>query len=163
MNKIGLICVTHDPAGKNTNLVKKLDSSLNEVYQDMYITVSEETNKELKDKLVESGFKIKVIPKKGAAHARREVLKFGLKGSNQYFHYCDFDRLLTWADRYGNELKSIVAEIPDNDYLILGRTKRAFNTHPIEWVETEKITNKIFSLELGQEADVTAGSCGFSR
>jgi hypothetical protein len=75
MNKIGLICVTHDPVGKNGNLVKKLGSSLNEVYQDMYITVSEETNKELIDKLGESGFKIKVIPKKGAAHARREVLR----------------------------------------------------------------------------------------
>lgn len=163
MNNIGLICVTHDPTGKNVNLVKKLGSSLNEVYQDMYITVSDETNKELIDKLGESGFKIKVIPKKGAAHARREVLKFGITGSNQNFHYCDFDRLLTWADRYGNELKSIVAEIPNNDYLILGRTERALNTHPIEWVETEKITNKIFSFELGQEADVTAGSCGFSR
>lgn len=163
MNNIGLICVTHDPVGKNTNLINKLGSSLNEIYQDIYITVSEETNKDLIDKLEENGFKIKVIPKKGAAHARREVLKFGLTGSNQYFHYCDFDRLLTWADRYGNELKSIVAEIPNSDYLILGRTERAFNTHPIEWVETEKITNKIFSLELGLEADITAGSCGFSR
>lgn len=163
MNNVGLICVTHDPAGKNINLVNKLGPFLNEIYHDMYITVSEETNKVLTDELEKNGFNIKVIPKKGAAHARREVLKFGLTGSNHYFHYCDFDRLLTWADRYGNELKSIVDEILGHDYLILGRTERAFNTHPIEWVETEKITNKVFSLELGQEADVTAGSCGFSR
>jgi hypothetical protein len=70
MNNMGLICVTHDPTGKNINLVKKFGPLLNKIY---------------------------------------------------------------------------------------------FNTHPIEWVETEKITNKIFSLELGQEADVTAGSSGFSR
>ena len=163
MNNVGLICVTHDPVGKNISLVNKFRPYLNEIYHDMYITVSEETNKGLQDELEKNGFKIKVIPKKGAAHARREVLKLGLTGSNHYFHYCDFDRLLTWAERYGNELKSIVDEIPCHDYLILGRTERAFNTHPIEWVETEKITNKIFSLELGQEADVTAGSCGFSR
>lgn len=163
MGNVGLICVTHDPDGKNISLVNKFGSYLNEIYHDMYITVSEESNKGLPDELEKYGFKIKVIPKKGAAHARREVLKFGLTGSNHYFHYCDFDRLLTWADRYGNELKSIVNEIPNHDYLIIGRTERAFNTHPIEWVETEKITNKIFSLELEQEADVTAGSCGFSR
>lgn len=160
---MGLICVTHDPTGKNINLVKKFGPLLNKIYKDMFITVSEETDKDFISQLENNKFNTKIIPKKGAAHARREVLKFGLTGSNQYFHYCDFDRLLTWADRYGNELKNIVNEIPNHDYLILGRTERAFNTHPIEWVETEKITNKIFSLELGQEADVTAGSSGFSR
>lgn len=36
-------------------------------------------------------------------------------------------------------------------------------THPEEWVETEKITNKICSIELGQVVDITAGSCSFSR
>lgn len=37
------------------------------------------------------------------------------------------------------------------------------NTHPEEWVQTEKITNKICSIELGQKVDLTAGSCSFSR
>lgn len=44
MNNIGLICVTHDPAGGNTNLVKKLGPLLNKIYNDMYITVSAESN-----------------------------------------------------------------------------------------------------------------------
>ena len=35
-------------------------------------------------------------------------------------------------------------------------------THPIEWIETERITNQIFSLEVGKEVDITAGSCAFS-
>ncbi|GFZ32959.1 hypothetical protein CSC2_34850 [Clostridium zeae] len=163
MNDIALICVTHDPFGKNINLVKKLSTTLSEIYMNMFITVSEETDKYLINELIDNGFNVKIIPKKGAAHARREALKFALTGINQYFHYCDFDRLLTWADRYRDELKNTVIEIPKNDFTILGRTERAFNTHPIEWVETEKITNKIFSLELGQNVDITAGSCGFSR
>lgn len=163
MVSIGLICVTHDPSGKSINLIKKHSPLLNEIYKDLFITVSEESSKDLIEELEKNNFNIRVISKKGAAHARRKVLEFGLTGSNSYFHYCDFDRLLTWADTYGIELKSVISEIPNYDYLILGRTERAFNTHPIEWVETEKITNRIFSLELGQEADVTAGSCGFSR
>jgi hypothetical protein len=163
MNNVGLICAIHDPVGKSIDLVNKLASYLSEIYHDIYVTVSEETHIGLSDELRKNGFKTKSIPKKGAANARREVLKFGLAGCNDYFHYCDLDRLLTWADKYGNELRGIVDEIPGHDYLIFGRTERAFKTHPIEWVETERITNKIFSLELGREADVTAGSCGFSR
>lgn len=160
---VGLICVTHDPSGKNIDLVKKHSYILRQIYSDLFITVSEETGKNQIEELKKNKFNLRVIPKKGAAHARREVLRFGLNGSNEHFHYCDFDRLLTWADRYSNELKEIPSEICKYDFVILGRTERAFNTHPIEWVETEKITNRIFSLELGQEVDITAGSCGFSR
>lgn len=163
MNNVALLCATHDPIGKNINLIRELAPILNNTYSKLFITVSEETNKELVNILEENSFNIRVIPKKGAAQARREVLKFGLEHEEQYFHYCDFDRLLTWSNRYAYELREIVSEIPEHDYLILGRTERAFNTHPVQWIETEKITNKIFSLELGEEADVTAGSCGFSR
>lgn len=65
------ICVTHDPTGRNTNLLKKLGFSLDKIYKAMYITVSEERNKDLIDELEKYSFRIKVIPKKGAAHARR--------------------------------------------------------------------------------------------
>lgn len=163
MKNVALICVTHDPNDKNLELFRRVKDRFNEIYTDLYITVSEETNNRLCDELLNSGFKVKKIPKKGAAQARREVVKFGLGGSNEYYHYCDFDRILTWIEKYPNELSSIVKEISKWDYTILGRTERAFNTHPIEWIQTEKVTNKIFSLELGQEADVTAGSCSFSR
>ncbi|WP_426350308.1 hypothetical protein ACPWSR_03455 [Alloiococcus sp. CFN-8] len=163
MNNVALICVIHDPTLNKVSFVNRIGPLLKEIYKDMYVTVSQETSKALREELVANAFKVKVIPKKGAAHARREVLKFGLTGGNDYFHYCDLDRLLTWADRYRDELKSTVNETSGHDYIILGRTERAFSTHPVEWVETEKITNKIFSLELGEEVDVTAGSCGFSR
>jgi hypothetical protein len=110
-----------------------------------------------------SKFNVKIIPKRGAAPARREVLSFGLSGECEYYHYCDFDRLLTWASIHLNELQQVMSNVMDYDYLILGRTERAMNTHPEEWIETEKITNKICSLELGMSVDITAGSCLFSR
>lgn len=62
MNNIGLISVTHDPSGNNINLVKKLGASLNEIYKDMFITVSEDTNKDLVNEIKKNGFNIKVIP-----------------------------------------------------------------------------------------------------
>lgn len=163
MNNLGLICVTHDPNGDNLEFIRKHSKTIKDLYDDIYIAVSDESDSCVLDELTQSGYHVNVIPKKGAANARREALRLALSGTNQHYHYCDFDRLLTWIDNYENELKETLKEIALTEFLILGRTKRALNTHPIEWIETENITNRIFSLELGQDADVTAGSCGFSR
>jgi hypothetical protein len=158
-----LLTVTHDPEGRNKEHFKKVHKALEDIYSNIFITISDQSSPELIREIEKSNFKIKIIPKKGAAEARREAVKFGITGYNPYFHYCDFDRILTWGNNHLNELKKVVADIPNHHYLILGRSERAFQTHPIEWMETEKITNKIFSLEYGQEADITAGACSFSR
>lgn len=163
MSKIALITVTHDPLGKNLTFFKEVKSELEEIYTELFITISQETSNELIEEIKKSKFKVKMIPKKGAAHARREVLQFGLTGESEFFHYVDFDRLLTWSKKHLRELREVVPSLPKHEYLILGRTERAMNTHPTEWIETEKITNKICSLELEKTVDITAGSCSFSR
>jgi hypothetical protein len=164
LSNIGLLCTTHDPEGNNLALITKHHQSLSSIYNDIFITLSEESSGELLEELQGYGFNVKVIPKKGPAHARREVLKFGLESNNEFFQYCDFDRILTWCNNHSNELKRVVwHEISNCSYLILGRTERAICTHPTEWIVTERITNRIFSLELGKETDITAGSCAMSR
>ena len=156
MTTIALLTVTHDPDGKNIKLFNELQKELEGIYAEIFIAISEESSIELIKILEKSMFNIKIIPKEGVAQARRRALKFGLTGKSQYYHYCDFDRILTWGKNHLDELKN-------NDYQILGRTERAMKTHPVEWMETEKITNKICSLELDKEVDITAGSCSFSR
>ncbi|TYS62620.1 hypothetical protein FZC76_20525 [Sutcliffiella horikoshii] len=163
MPNIALLTVTHDPQGKNIRLFKELKNELEDIYEELFLTVSEESSIELIKQIENSKFAIKIIPKKGAAEARREVVNFGLNGDSVFYHYCDFDRLLTWGKNHLQELKKIVSTLPNHDYLILGRTERVLNTHPPEWIETEKITNKVCSLELGLDVDITAGACSFSR
>lgn len=163
MNETALITIVHDPEGINIPFYKTVKDRLNHMYSELYITLSEESSPELRFELENSRFRIKTIPKKGVTHARHEVLNFGMSGNSQYYHYCDFDRLLTWAIRYPDELQNIVEDIPNYHYIVFGRTERAFYTHPLEWTETEKISNKVFSLEFGQDMDITAGSCGFSK
>ncbi|WP_442599888.1 hypothetical protein [Neobacillus sp. D3-1R] len=163
MSQAALLTVTHDPMGKNMNLFNELKKEIKDIYGELYITISDESSIELIKEMEASGFKVKLIPKQGAAQARREVVKFGLSGKSEYYHYCDFDRLLTWGKNHLFELKTTVSKIQNHDYIIFGRTKRAMNTHPVEWIETEKITNLICSLELGKNVDITAGSCAFSR
>lgn len=163
MHNTSLITVTHDPKGRNVKLFKELKNVFEDIYSELFITISEETSAELIEELENSKFKTKIISKLGVAHARRQSLSLGLTSEAQYFHYCDFDRLLTWVKNHSSELRKTVGVIPKYDYLIIGRTERATQTHPDEWLETEKITNKICSLELGKVVDITGGSCSFSR
>ncbi|MEF7562414.1 hypothetical protein V4V35_05375 [Bacillus infantis] len=163
MHKTALLTVTHDPTGNNCESFIEYKSLLEDIYEDLFIAVSNETSPDLIKLLEESQFKVKIIPKRGAAHARRKAVEWGLTSQMDYYHYCDFDRILTWSRYYPEELGTIISNISAHDYTIIGRTERAFKTHPVEWVETEKITNRICSLELGKQVDITAGSCAFSR
>jgi hypothetical protein len=163
LSKIALLTVTHDPKGKNIKLLNELHKEFEKIYGELYITISDASSCELVKEFEKTGFRVKIIPKRGAAEARREVVKFGLSGVSEFYHYCDFDRLLTWGKNHLTELRNIVNRVPYHNYLILGRTERAFYTHPDSWIETEKITNKICSLLLGKDVDITAGSCSFSR
>lgn len=160
---LALLATIHDPDGNNYEYFKKYSKCLNEIYDRVYITVSDKTDKNYINLIKKSKFNVKVIPKKGAADARRNVIMLGLTGDCDYYHYCDFDRILTWIKYNIEELKNIRSHICKYEYLILGRTESAFLSHPIEWIETENLTNKMFSYYFEKNVDITAGSCAFSK
>ncbi len=163
MKKVALLTIIHNTSEDNFDILTKLGSKFDEIYADKFVALSDETLPIWREKFIDLGFKVKIISKRGAAHARREVLKFGLQSKLEHFHYCDYDRLLTWLLNYPDELMDIMNIVKKCDYLIIGRTERAFYTHPQDWRETEKISNKVFSLEYGEEVDITAGSCALSK
>lgn len=161
---IALLITVHDPNCRNLKFFKENAFNIRKIYKHIFVTISDQTDFEYMEEFKKYNFNVKVIPKKGAADARRKVLEFGLSSSEcKFFHYCDFDRMLVWAKNNFEELKELAKEIVKYDYLIIGRTKKAFLTHPVEWIETEKLSNKVFSLVFGKESDITAGSCAFSR
>lgn len=80
-----------------------------------------------------------------------------------HVHLCDWDRLVHWAAHYPDELRATVATIPRYDLLILGRTPRAWNSHPRVQRETEALVNHVFGLAFGQALDVTAAARGLSQ
>ncbi len=94
---------------------------------------------------------------------RRRALRAGLEAGASHLQMCDFDRALHWAAHYPRELERVVASIPNYDLLVLGRTDRAWATHPPYQAETEPLFNRVFALVTGLPWDVGAGSRGFSR
>ena len=78
-------------------------------------------------------------------------------------HLCDFDRLLHWWRHWPEELSTVIARVPTTDLLLLGRTARAWATHPAHQRETEQLANRAVSQLFGAEVDVCSGSRGLSR
>lgn len=93
---------------------------------------------------------------------RRRALRAALDaGRSGAVHYVDLDRLLHWQRRFPDELGALIAAPPSVDYTALGRTARAWRTHPRVQVLAERLTNGalIAALSLERTADFTAGSC----
>jgi len=78
-------------------------------------------------------------------------------------HLCDFDRLLHWWHRWHAELLATLPRIAASDLLILGRTPRAWATHPANQIETEGLANRAVSHFYGADVDICSGSRGLSR
>ena len=99
----------------------------------------------------------------GIGYVRRKAIRAALASGTSHLQMCDFDRALHWVARYPAELKAVIAGIPAYDLLVLGRTDRAWATHPPTQTETEPLFNHVFALVTGLAWDVGAGSRGLSQ
>jgi hypothetical protein len=73
------------------------------------------------------------------------------------------DRLLRWVETRPQEWQEAVRSVEKMDYIVFGRTPKAYASHPRAMVETEVISNRLTSHLVGRTMDVSAGSKGFSR
>lgn len=94
---------------------------------------------------------------------RREALRAGLSAGTTHLHLCDGDRATHWSACYPDEMDAVAAGIPNYDLLVMGRTERAWATHPPYQADTEPLFNRVFALISGRPWDIGAGSRGLSR
>jgi hypothetical protein len=95
--------------------------------------------------------------------ARRDALKCALHLEAPAILFCDFDRVLHWAECYPDELARVVKDLGERDFTVLGRTERAFESHPRVQRDTEAIVNTVYASVSGYAWDVTAAARGISR
>lgn len=148
------------PRGELSRFTKHL-AVLNDVYAHIAISLPPDADREIVRALEALGVCIPVT--QDWSHGRHAALQKALESSADFVHYVDFDRLLHWVETRPNEWREIVAKIPTTDCLIVGRTERAYQTHPQALVQTEAISNAVVSHLLGRKMDVSAGSKAFSR
>jgi hypothetical protein len=165
---VALVATVHDPDRRLMPIVEARLPALVAHYDALVAYCSGSTHGAILALLRECGASVHVddLPSagiEGMGEVRRRSLRAGLGAGTSHLHICDFDRALHWIAYYPQELAEVIASIPNYDLLVLGRTTRAWATHPPYQAETEPLFNKVFALVTGLPWDVGAGSRGFSR
>jgi len=167
MDGVSLATYTHDPEGRLLDPIKERMPPMMKIYEGLFVVVTDETDGRVIELLEGIGCTV-VIQEDGVGHdrvgdARRMAISAASEGGRGHVHFVDLDRVLRWAGSHLDELRRVVGEITDHEFLIIGRTPSAMETHPVSQRETERLANKVASLVLGQEVDVTAASRSFSQ
>lgn len=166
---VSLASTLHDPGGRMMAQLQQTLPLLTQLFPYMAINATPETSADLLRILADAGAAIEQQERTAQdgmlqlGAVRRGVVAAALAGNTSHLLYCDCDRMLHWADRFPQELREIVAAIPEYDFTVLGRTPRAFETHPRIQRETERIINHVFALASGHEWDIGAAARGMSR
>ncbi|MDQ3694907.1 MAG: hypothetical protein M3464_14965 [Chloroflexota bacterium] len=162
---IALTGTVHDPDGLQLPALERC-ATFFRLYAGVYLAVSPETDPRLHTALATHGV-ILVGGGPEIGTARRAALRSAVAAGHDAFLAIDFDRWLHWAGTYSDELAAIPRRVarqrPRRWYVCLGRTRRAFATHPLAQRLTETVTNTALSLAVGRRMDAAAGAAWLSR
>ena len=167
--KPALAILYHDPEGKLDAEVAQCLPLLNEIYGAIAICASPQANPSVLDRWAAAGAQIQVETRGDdlaiyrLGKARRIAITLALETGADFAHYCDGDRILHWAQQYPDELRQASQRVAEADFTVLGRTARAFESHPGVQRDTEAIINQVFRRVSGFDWDMGSGSRGVSR
>jgi hypothetical protein len=167
-SSVTLVATVHQPDQRLLSLAQAQLPELATRYSALTAFCSGSTHPTILELLRRHGVSVHVDDRASAGldqigRVRRKALRAGLEAGTSHLQMCDFDRALHWVAHHPQELETVLAEILQYDLLVLGRTERAWATHPPYQADTEPLFNKVFALVTGLPWDVGAGSRGFSR
>lgn len=169
-SSVALATTYHDPRGVLYTQLQRHLPRLQQIFQGLAVNVSPDLHQPSMQLLTNASVNIvqqaRNIEQDGVpalGQVRRAVIGQALTFATPFIMYCDGDRLLHWIERYPDELAAIVAQLPTHDFTILGRTPRAFASHPRIQSDTEAIINQLYQKLSGRPWDITAAARGFSR
>ena len=165
---IALAVTVHQPDERLVSLIEAQLPSLVRRYVSMTAFCSQDTHATVLKLFRLNGVAVQVDDGESGGiyrigEVRRRTVQAGLQTGASHLQMCDFDRALHWVAHYPREIESVIHDIANHDLLVLGRTERAWATHPPYQAETEPLFNHVFSLVSGLPWDVGAGSRGLSR
>src|SRR5215211_53963 len=136
-------------------------------YRAVYVCATEQTDRRVATVLEKNGATVEWQPAGAPGHGRRRVVELALKDAHSSVLYVDLDRWLHWAGTFPDELQGlperIAADEPEAWYVCLGRTPRAFDTHPEVQRVAERATSRALEVVIGRPVDATAGGSWLSR
>ncbi len=167
--QVTLTVTHHDPAGRLADQLRRVLPRIQEIFGGIAVAATHAAapaDLELwraADALIFQEKPSQSVPVSRVGQTRRLALRAGLRSGADFLLYCDSDRLLHWAEYYPQELAEVAAALPAHDLTVLGRTPRAYDSHPRVQRETELLFNRVFALVSGLDWDIGAAARGLSR
>ncbi len=164
-----LAATHHDPEGRLYDQTVRVLPQLKQLFSRIAIQVTHASQPRSLDLLAGAGALVQQEESAQSSsltllgRARRDALECALRLDAPMILFCDFDRVLHWAECYPDELARIVGDLTQCDFTVLGRTERAFGSHPRIQRDTEAIVNTVYASVSGHSWDVTAAARGISR
>jgi hypothetical protein len=163
---VALVATLHDPESRLAPLAEPFISGWVARFREVVILTSPEGSGATGGLLTRHGARVvEDTQPQGVSQlgrVRLRALQAAAQGHHPYYFLVDFDRLIHWERHYPDELRRVEQAIPGYDFLTLGRTRRAFETHPAVQRYTERCANEGFAASFGDPLDVTAGARGLS-
>jgi hypothetical protein len=167
MSEVTLAVIQYDPGGLLFDQTVRMLPHLQQVFADIAVFANAATAPRSIGYLRERGVRVTAeTTQVGLNHLgwfRRAAVELALRGPCPFILYCDFDRILHWMEFHPQELIDVSQQIAAHDFTILGRTPRAFATHPRLQRDTETIINHVFARITDRAWDTGAGARGLSR
>lgn len=166
--QLALAVTVHDPESRMLEQTRKVSDTLLRCFAHVAVYATPSSGQALRDSLSAMGAQIRLQKHeledglRELGGVRRQAVKLALESGASHIFYCDFDRILHWAEFYPQELVQVAAQIAHYDFCVFGRTERAFQSHPRVQVETEEIVNRVFAQVSGRQWDVLAAARGLS-
>jgi hypothetical protein len=168
-SNVALAATHHDPEGRLYEQTARVLPSLAEIFDGLAIYATPATQERSLALLAEYGALVDREPPglpsglQTLGRARRGAVALGLALGAPALLFCDFDRALHWAECYPAELAQVAARAAERDLTVLGRTSRAFESHPRIQRDTEAIVNHVYARISGCKWDVTAAARALTR
>lgn len=160
---VTLVATLHDPRGAAlTSLELESVMTALAAYPLVVVAATPASDARVTTRIERLG--ARVVPGGQAGEGRRAALTAA--GTDQPACFsCDFDRWLHWARFWPDELAALPARVARLGgrgvspwYVCLGRTARAFATHPAAQRLPETATNRALSAAAGRPLDAAAGA-----
>ena len=160
------VLLVHDPDGRYIGPFEERQTGFS-AYEAVFAAVTQTTHPALVGALDRSGAIICITRPAEVGVSQRSVLDLvGRHVGSAGVLSCDFDRWLHWRGTFPDELESVPVQIatmrPAPWYVCVGRTARAFATHPLVQRRAESATNRALRSASGKRLDATAGACWLS-
>lgn len=145
----------HEPQFKLKTLITKCLPFIRENFSTVVVCCTPTTGENVIAFLEQEEFNVLVSNVDTQVGTYKQAIKAALEyvenEKTQKLFCIDFDRFLHWIDKYPDELKQTLNRAKGFEFVHIGRTPRAFETHPETQIDTESIINQVGTLVLELE------------